>query len=62
MIEISHQTGGATAAVVVVDLARGPTAELARLLRRAIGSGDVVTGAGSRAITRPRAKGSGESA
>ena len=41
MIEISHQTGGATAAVVVVDLARGSTAELARLLRRAIGSGDV---------------------
>ena len=41
MIEISHQTEGPTAAVVIVELARGSTTELARLLRRAIGSGDV---------------------
>jgi anti-anti-sigma regulatory factor len=41
VIEISHQTEGPTAAVVVVEMRRGSTMELARLLRRAIGSGDV---------------------
>ena len=41
MIEISHQTEGPTAAVVVVELTRGSTTELGRLLRGAIGSGDV---------------------
>jgi len=41
VIEISHHTGGSTAAVVVVELTRGSTTELARLLRCAIGSGDV---------------------
>ena len=41
MIEISHQTEGPTAAVVVVEMTRGSTTELARLLRSAIGAGDV---------------------
>jgi anti-anti-sigma regulatory factor len=41
VIEICHQTEGTTAAVVVVEARRGSTTELARLLRTAIGSGDV---------------------
>jgi anti-anti-sigma regulatory factor len=41
VIEISHQAEGATAAVVVVEMRNGSTTELARLLRMAIGSGDV---------------------
>ena len=41
VIEICHQTEGTTAAVVVVEMRRGSTTELARLLRTAIGSGDV---------------------
>jgi anti-anti-sigma regulatory factor len=41
VIDICHQTEGAPAAVVVVDVKRGSTAELARLLRTAIGAGDV---------------------
>ena len=41
MIEISHQTDDRTAAVMVVEMRRGSTTELARLLRRAIGIGDV---------------------
>jgi len=50
VIEISHQTEGPTAAVVIVEMTRGSTTELARLLRAAIGSGkvDVVVDLGGR--------------
>jgi anti-anti-sigma regulatory factor len=41
VIEICHQTEGPRAAVVVVEMQRGSTTELARLLRRAVGAGDV---------------------
>lgn len=41
MIEISHPTGGPTAAVVVVEMRCGSTTELARLLSSSIGAGDV---------------------
>jgi anti-anti-sigma regulatory factor len=41
VIEISHPSEGATAAVVVIEMRRGSTTELARLLRTSIGAGDV---------------------
>jgi anti-anti-sigma regulatory factor len=48
VIEICHPTEGTTAAVVVVEMRRGSTTELAQLLRTAIGSGDVVVDLGER--------------
>ena len=41
MIEVVHQPQARTSAVVVVELKRASTADLAQLLRTAIGSGDV---------------------
>jgi anti-anti-sigma regulatory factor len=41
MIEVTHQPERATSAIVVVEMKRASTTDLSRLLRTAIGSGDV---------------------
>ena len=41
MIEVTHRPDSSTPAVVVVELERASTPDLARLLRTAIGTGDI---------------------